>query len=76
MFYMFIVGFVGVISIFAFGAGGNIIAAIIAAFVTVFLLYRHAMKKNKAYLAAVEEVSKEAMPELYALVKDKTKHIK
>lgn len=71
MFYIFIVALVGIISMFAFLVAGKILGVILVAFITVFLVYRRAQKKNKEYLAATEEVSKEVMPDLYAIVKEK-----
>lgn len=72
MWFFTIIGLGGmVISLFS----GYFLIGFMFAFFTLFVPYRYAMKKNKEYQSVVEEVSKTLNPELYNLIKEKSKHL-
>lgn len=76
MFGNFFILMFGLLMMFVFMIAEMPLLVFVTAFLTIYFIYRKAMKQGKEYLSAVEEVSKEVSPDLYAIVKEKTKHLK
>lgn len=66
----------GLLIMIALLINGFFFSAFFVGFLTVYLMYRHVMKKAKALNEAVEAVSKEAYPEIYKIAKEKAKNLK